>query len=58
MAVFPIVGQKLRTVYQGYILAGKQNFTLSLPTRQRSNLVYILRMGNKQITGKLLQLNK
>lgn len=58
LEVYNMMGQKLRTVYQGYILAGRQKFTLSLPTRQRSNLVYILRMGNKQITGKLLQLSK
>jgi hypothetical protein len=58
LQVYNMMGQKLKTVYQGYILAGKQNFTLSLPTQQRSNLVYILRVGNKQIAGKLLQLNK
>jgi len=58
LEVYNMMGQRLKTVYQGYILAGRQNFVLTLPTRQRSNLVYILRMGNKQIAGKLLQLNK
>jgi len=58
LEVYNMMGQKLKTVYQGYILAGRQNFTLSLPTQQRSNLVYILRVGNKQIAGKLLQLSK
>jgi len=53
-----MMGQRLKTVYQGYILVGKQNFVLTLPTRQGANLVYILRVGNKHIAGKLLQLNK
>jgi len=51
-----MMGQKLKTVFQGFITAGKQNFTFSLPTQQRANLIYILRVGDKQVTGKLLQL--
>jgi hypothetical protein len=56
LQVYNMMGQKLKTVFQGFIVAGKQTFALSLPTQQRANLVYILRVGNKQVTGKLLQL--
>ena len=50
--VYNMMGQKVN------ILAGKQNFRLTLPTRQRLNLVYVLRLGNRQVAGKLLQLNR
>ena len=56
LQVYNMMGQKLRTVFQGFIVAGKQYYTLSLPTQQRTNLVYILRVGEKQVTGKLLHL--
>ena len=58
LQVFNMMGQKVKIVYQGFIVAGKQNFTLSLPSQQRANLIYVLTIGNKQVTGKLLQLNK
>ena len=58
LQVYNMMGQKVKTIYQGYILAGRQNFTLSLPAQQHLNLVYVLRIGNKQVAGKLLQLNK
>jgi PKD repeat protein len=56
LQVYNMMGQKIKTVYQGFIVAGRQNFTLSLPAQQRSNLVYIFRIGDKQVTGKLLQM--
>jgi hypothetical protein len=58
LQVYNMMGQKLTTVYQGFITPGRQNFTLSLPVRQRANLIYVLSIGGKQLTGKLLQLNR
>jgi len=29
-----------------------------LPTKQISNLVYVLRIGDKKMSGKLLQINQ
>jgi hypothetical protein len=53
-----MMGQKVKTVYTGFIAAGTQNFELSLPAQQVSTLVYILRIGDKKVTGKILQVNK
>ena len=57
LEVYNMMGQKLKTVYQGHISYGKQIFKLNLPVQQRSNLIYILRVGDKQVAGKLLQMN-
>ncbi|HEU0110441.1 MAG TPA: T9SS type A sorting domain-containing protein [Flavisolibacter sp.] len=58
LEVFNSLGQKVKTVYQGSFTKGAQNFELHLPARQASNLVYILRVGNQQVSGKILQLNR
>ena len=58
LQVYNLMGQKVKTVYEGYMSAGKQYFTLTLPVQQRANLVYIFTVGGKQVTGKLLQLRK
>jgi hypothetical protein len=58
LQVYNMMGQKVKTVYQGFMSAGKQNFTLTLPTQQRANLVYVLTIGGKQVTGKLMQLRQ
>jgi hypothetical protein len=53
-----MMGQKVKTVYTGFIAAGTQIFELSLPTQQVANLIYVLRIGNKKMSGKILQLNQ
>jgi len=53
-----MIGQNVKTVFRGFIVAGKQNFSFTLPEQQRANLIYVLTIGDKQITGKLLQLRK
>jgi len=53
-----LMGQKVKTVFQGRIAAGANTFEVNLPLMQSSQLIYILRMGDKQVTGKLLQLNQ
>jgi hypothetical protein len=55
LEVYNTLGQKVKTIYQGHINAGSQTFELSLPTKLRSMLVYIFRVGDKQVTGKLIQ---
>ena len=56
LEVYNIMGQKIKTVFRGFVVAGRQNFTLSLPMHQRGNLIYVFRIADKQITGKLLQM--
>jgi hypothetical protein len=58
LEVYNTLGQKLKTVYQGTITKGTQNFELRIPTKQQANLIYVLRVGDQQLTGKILQLNK
>lgn len=58
LEVYNTLGQKVKSVYQGQIIAGNQSFELSLPSTQRSNLIYVLRVGDKRVTGKLLHLNR
>jgi hypothetical protein len=53
-----MMGQRVKTVYQGFISAGTQTFELSLPTQQIANLVYVLRIGDKKMSGKILQINQ
>ena len=56
--VYNMTGQKVKTVHKGYIAAGTQTFELSLPTQQVANLVYVLRIGDKKTSGKILQINR
>ena len=58
LEVYNMMGQKVKTVYHGLIVAGTQTFELSLPAQQISNLVYVLRIGDKKMSGKLLQINQ
>ena len=55
--VMNMLGQKVKTVFQGRLNAGTQNFEMSLPQSRFSTLFYILRMNGKQVTGKLVQRN-
>lgn len=57
LEVYNIMGQKIKTVYQGHINAGDQSFELTIPKKQQATLIYIFRVGDKKVTGKLLQLN-
>ena len=58
LEVYNTLGQKIKSVYQGQIIAGNQSFELSLPSTQQSNLIYVLKVGDRKITGKLLHINK
>jgi hypothetical protein len=58
LEIYNMMGQKVKNVYTGFIAAGAQTFELSLPTQQVANLVYVLRVGDKKVTGKILQMNK
>lgn len=58
LEVYNMMGQRVKTIYQGFISSGTQTFELSLPTRQIASLIYVLRIGDKKITGKLLQINQ
>ena len=56
--IYNMMGQKIKTVYQGNIPSGTSYIDLTLATRQTANLVYVLRIGNNKMTGKILQVNQ
>jgi hypothetical protein len=55
LEVFNTLGQKVKTIYRGYLNTGIQTFELNVPASQHSTLIYILKLGDKQVTGKLFQ---
>ncbi|WP_033411878.1 hypothetical protein [Segetibacter koreensis] len=57
--LYNIMGQKVKTVFQGHVEAGQvQNVEYAVPNAQRSNLIYIFRVGNQRSTGKLINLKR
>jgi hypothetical protein len=57
LEVYNVMGQRVKTVYQGRINAGNQSYELVIPKKQQETLIYVLRVDGKKVTGKLLQLN-
>jgi hypothetical protein len=53
--VLNVLGQNVKTVYQGQIHAGSQTFELKVPPQYRSTLIYTLTIGGRQVSGKLVQ---
>jgi len=50
-----LMGQRVRTVFNGEFTAGKNTYEVSLPSQQTSTLIYVLWVGGKRLTGKLIQ---
>lgn len=55
--VMNMLGQKVKTVFQGQVNAGMQSFEMSLPQNRYSTLFYIVRVNGRQVSGKLIQRN-
>ena len=54
--VYNMMGQKIRTIYQGYLFAGKgQLVEYRISSSYQGNLIYTLRVGDQQVNGKLMQ---
>jgi hypothetical protein len=58
LEVFNLLGQKVKTVFQGQMHAGANTFQVNLPSMRSAHLMYVLRVGDKKVTGKLLQINQ
>ncbi|TDH24648.1 hypothetical protein EXU57_15035 [Segetibacter sp. 3557_3] len=55
LEIFNSLGQKVSSVFQGAVQAGvSQSFEYNVPESHRTSLIYVLRVGNERITGKLL----
>lgn len=55
LEVMNMLGQKVKTVFQGQMNTGSQSFEMVLPQSRYATLFYILRINGKQVTGKLVQ---
>jgi hypothetical protein len=57
LELYNTLGQKVKTVFQGYVNANQlQTIEYAVPNSQRSNLIYVFRVGNEQTSGKLIGL--
>jgi hypothetical protein len=56
LEVYNAVGQRVGIAYKGYLQANRGQVVDYKAPRLGSNLIYILRVGSKQATGKLLRL--
>lgn len=55
LEIFNTMGQKIATVYQGYVEAGRpMNKEYVAQRALRANLIYVFRVGDQKTTGKLL----
>jgi hypothetical protein len=59
LEIFNMQGQKVKTVYNGFINKGTNFFDLSMPaSSSNAELVYVLRVGGTKLSGKLIQAGK
>jgi hypothetical protein len=57
LVIYNIMGQKLHTVYQGYLFAGRgQVIDYNVPSIYKGSLIYTLKVGDRQVTGKVIQI--
>ena len=57
LELYNTLGQKIAVVYQGYVQAGRQvNKDYLIPKGQRNTLIYVFKVGEQQVTGKLMGL--
>jgi hypothetical protein len=54
LEVFNTLGQKVQTVFQGHVSAGKQQIDFAVPASVKSDLIYVFRVEGHQVTGKLM----
>lgn len=57
LELYNILGQKIGVVYQGFVQAGRElNKEYNIPKDQRNTLIYVFKVGDQKVTGKLLGL--
>ncbi len=57
LEIYNTLGQKIATVYQGFVTAGINiSKEYVVPAEKRSTLIYIFKVGEQRVSGKLLGL--
>jgi hypothetical protein len=55
--IYNSLGARLSTPYRGYLTAGKTEIVnYNVPVGQRTSLIYIMRVGGQQTSGKLINI--
>lgn len=55
LELYNMLGQRVRTVFQGYVKKGEvQSIEYNVPRTERSNLIYVFRVGEERVSGKLI----
>lgn len=55
LELFDMMGQKIKTIFQGNISAGNNDFEISMLENGPAHYIYKFTMGEKQLTGKLIR---
>jgi hypothetical protein len=59
LEVFNMMGQKVSTLFTGHIQANRQQVVEHrFSTQAQQNLIFVLRVGDQQVTGKLLNISR
>ncbi len=57
LELYTLMGQKVKTVFEGFVQKGQvQTIDYSVPASQRTNLIYIFRIGNFKTSSMLIGL--
>ena len=57
LELYNTLGQKVGVVYQGSVQAGRElNKEYNVPKDQRNTLIYVFKVGDQKVTGKLIGL--
>jgi len=55
LELYTLLGQKVATVFQGYVQKGQvQTVMYNIPASQRTNLIYVFRIGNQKVSSMLI----
>ena len=57
LEIFNIVGQKIKTIYQGWLPAGETTIEAALMNEHSGYFIYQLKTDQGQLTGKLIRIN-
>ncbi|WP_167614524.1 T9SS type A sorting domain-containing protein, partial [Maribellus sediminis] len=58
LELYNMLGQKVKTIHEGHLNAGINTFEVNMPGQNSNTLIYMLRKGDKQLSGKLLQIER
>lgn len=59
LELYNMLGQRVKIVFEGQVQKGQvQSVEYVVPGNQRSNLIYVFRVGKEQVSGKLIGLKQ